>query len=174
MKGQLVFGLIAAVTGLIIVGVLWAIGVVTIGDAVVVASWLIAATAAFVTWRVVDGSLTPDKDGSDFDRVARGPAATPRERPEMLETLDGLLGDRGLRAGDLHFGLRPILRDVAATATGSTEFGPQSPLKARCDPALWELLRDDRPAPADRAAWALNASELPPMLKQLEEMFEWR
>lgn len=174
MKGQILFGVFAAAAGVIILGVLWAVGVISIADAVVVGSWLIAATGAWVAWRMVDGSFASDKGESDFDRVARGPTPAVRERPAMLETLDGLVADRGLRAGDLHFGLRPILRDIAETATGSADFGTGSPLKARCDPALWDLLREDRPPPDDRAAWALNASELPPMLKQLEEMFEWR
>lgn len=174
MRAQVAFGVFAAIAGVVILGVLWALGVISIGDAVVVASWLIAASGAWVTWRVVAGSFAADKGGSDFDRAARGPAPAVLERPAMLEMLDGLVAERGLRAGDLHFGLRPILRDIAATALGNTDFGPRSRVKTRIDPALWDLLRDDRPPPDDRAVWALNASELPPMLQQLEEMFEWR
>lgn len=174
MKAQVVVGAVAAVVGLVILAVLLVVGVANFTDVIVIASWLIAATTAWVTWRVVGGGLATDRGPSELDQVAQGPAPGAPERPVLLAELDALIGDRGIRAGDVHFSLRPILREVAAAATGSDDFGPSNPLATRCDPKLWDLLRDDRPAPDDRAAWTLRASDLPPMLSQLEEMFEWR
>ena len=76
-------------------------------------------------------------------------------------------------AGDLHLRLRPILRDVASD--GLRRHGVEldaDPAGAQrlLAPTTWELVRPDRPAPADSFARGLPAAQLDLVLDDLEAL----
>ena len=76
-------------------------------------------------------------------------------------------------AGDLHLRLRPILREVAID--GLRRHGVEldaDPGRARelLAPATWELVRPDRPAPADAFGRGLPTEELDLVLDDLEAL----
>jgi hypothetical protein len=76
-------------------------------------------------------------------------------------------------AGDLHLRLRPILREVAID--GLRRHGVEldaDPARAQqlLAPATWELVRPDRPAPADAFAGGLPEAQLDLVLDDLEAL----
>jgi hypothetical protein len=76
-------------------------------------------------------------------------------------------------AGDLHLRLRPILREVAID--GLRRHGVEldaDPGRAQelLAPVTWELVRPDRPAPADAFGRGLPTAELDLVLDDLEAL----
>ena len=72
---------------------------------------------------------------------------------------------------DLHFRLRPLLRDVAThrLARHGLELDGGSPaVPAALGEELWELVRPDRPAPRDRSAPGIGLPRLEAALHALE------
>ncbi|MHB8618409.1 MAG: hypothetical protein ACYDAG_02380 [Chloroflexota bacterium] len=84
------------------------------------------------------------------------PWAVRVERPAEIERLETLAMLAAGSAADLHYRLRPLLRDIASQrlAVHRAIDMDRQPEQARLalGPATWELLRPDRPDPADRHA----------------------
>jgi hypothetical protein len=98
---------------------------------------------------------TPTEDAADFARIGRAVASGTTS------------------AGDLHLRLRPILREVAID--GLRRRGVEldaDPARAQrlLAPATWELVRPERPAPADAFARGLPATQLDLVLDDLEAL----
>ena len=106
-------------------------------------------------------------------RAAAAPASTVGEGTGDRERLDRVVSGATSHAGDVHLRLRPILREVAID--GLRRHGVEldaDPARAqeRLAPATWELVRPDRPAPADAFARGLPAEQLDLVLDDLEAL----
>jgi hypothetical protein len=98
-------------------------------------------------------TILPVRRGT-LRRAASAPAPAAALPPRRLVEAQRLVLARGGTAGGVHHWLRPLLRDVAAERLarrhGVDLDDPRA--AAHVPEPLWELVRPDRPAPADRNA----------------------
>jgi hypothetical protein len=90
----------------------------------------------------------------DLERVERSVAAAPY-------------------AGEMHWRLRPVLREVAAAALSRRRVdldGDPVAARALLAPGTWELVRPDRPRPDNPFAPGLGRDELGAVLDDLERL----
>ena len=123
--------------------------------ALVAAQAVRALAAALSVWRAPAGEA----------------ARSLTERASDLERLDRAVATATTHAGDLHARLRPILREIAGE--GVRRHGVDldaDPVAARAllAPVTWDLVRPDRPRPADAFARGLAPKELDAVLDDLE------
>jgi len=101
----------------------------------------------------------------------RAPAA---QRPSGLVTTERLVFLAGATAFDLHQGLRPVLRTIAAQRLADNRGlrldggGPQ--VEAALGEVLWELVRPDRAASESRFGPGLRRRELRLAIERLESI----
>jgi hypothetical protein len=112
-------------------------------------------------------------DALPLTRRRGGAAEAPIEEPVDLARIGRAVASGNATAGDLHLRLRPILREVAMD--GLRRHGVEldaDPARAQqlLSPATWELVRPDRPAPADAFARGLPAAQLDLVLDDLEAL----
>ena len=92
--------------------------------------------------------------------------------PSQLATIERRVELGIARAADLHFHLRPILREIAgarlATRYGCDVDSRQG--RALLGEEAWEIVRSDRPPPEERFAPGLPAEELQRILDRLERL----
>ena len=115
----------------------------------------------------------PSAPPSAFDRALRRGSASRPERPAGLVELENLLAGR-LSAGDVHFRLRPILREIAAarlrTAKGvDLDVDPEA-ARRLLGPTAWDLVRPDREPPDDRFAADLDLGTVRLVVEALEAL----
>lgn len=129
----------------------------------------IAALIALAVARLAQGPAQP----SQFERALR---RTRRRdtRPEALRRYERHVPLAVESAFDLHFRLRPELVEIASGQLWSRrgielETQPERAREA-LPPAVWELVRPDRPAPADRRAPGISRAELTRVVDALETM----
>lgn len=111
------------------------------------------------------GDSVPRRGRSELDRALAEGGHREQRVPE-LERIEREVTLASATAYDLHFRLLPHLREVARCRleqSGST-FGPDT-----LGP-WWELLRPDRPEPADRFAPGIKQAELRALVADLEKM----
>jgi hypothetical protein len=105
-------------------------------------------------------------------RAARAAAATSRRPPSSLARLENeaALGVAG--AFDLHHRLRPRLRSISAgllAIHGRTSLdGDPETARGMLGETTWDVVRRDRPPPADRLARGLPISDLRSVVESLE------
>lgn len=130
---------------------------------VLIAFVLAAAVRAFARARTPGGS-------SIFDAGLRRPRPAAR-KPEDLELLERLVTLASASAFDLHYRLRPAVREIAAGVLlrRGVELDAQ-PAQARAllGDQAWSLVRPDREPPTDRQARGLGAAELEAVLLGIE------
>jgi hypothetical protein len=93
-------------------------------------------------------------------------------RPRQLERSERA-AEMLSTAGDVHVTLRPVLREVAderLRARGVELTAQPERARALLGDALWELVRPDRPPPADRLAPGLTPGERDALLDRLEAL----
>lgn len=94
-------------------------------------------------------------------------------RPEAVQALVRQLTFAGSSADDLHYRLRPMLREIAArrlaTHRNIALDGQPDRAAAILGPLAWSLLRADRPPPVDRHTRGADAQTLAAVLTALEE-----
>jgi hypothetical protein len=95
------------------------------------------------------------------------------EEPADFARIGRAVASGTATAGDLHLRLRPILREVAID--GLRRHGVEldaDPARARelLAPVTWEVVRPDRPAPADAFGRGLATEELDRVLDDLEAL----
>jgi len=109
-------------------------------------------------------------EASGFDQaVARPPA--PTVVPEVVQQAERLAVLAQATAGDVHFRLRPVLRDIAAELLAdlmAVELDGDERAEAVLGPDLWEVVRPGRPAPDVRQAPGITAEQLESFLARLE------
>jgi hypothetical protein len=113
----------------------------------------------------------PVDEGSSLaaamEREARSPA-----RPPDLERTERMLSMAATTAFDLHFRLRPVLREVAeqrlADRRGLRLDSGDPRVEETCGEELWEVVRPDREAPDHRFLPGLAPPALHRVVEQLE------
>jgi hypothetical protein len=123
---------------------------------------------------VVRQPIAPWKD--EFDRAAIGgpPAEEPPPRSfvEASRLVDVVAGT----AADIHYRVRPALREVAAhrllTRDGLLLDDPThaAEVESRCGPLLWGIVRPDRPAPDDRRLHEFDRAAADELVARLEAL----
>jgi hypothetical protein len=112
----------------------------------------------------------------DADRLrpTRGDGDRPAERPRSLAQLEGEVALGAGDAASFHYRLRPRLRLIAAglledRRNVSLDREPEKARRLLGD-ETWELVRPDRPDPADRHAPGLASSALERVVVSLERL----
>jgi hypothetical protein len=128
----------------------------------------LAAIGLAAVTRILAADSWRDRS-SHFEHVlARKPAE--QTRPSELVRIEREITLGGSSAGHLHTRLLPLLRDAAAARLGiDFELQPGRAQAALGDDT-WELLRPDRPAPADRNAPGLPLRRVRTVVDQLERL----
>jgi hypothetical protein len=129
----------------------------------------LAGLTALAAARFAQGEARP----SQFERALR--RRWPRvKRPERLEQLERHVALASESAFDLHFRLRPTVATIASERLWSRH---GIDLEARADrarsllsPELWDLVRSDRPPPANRLAHGPGSAELGVVVDALERI----
>lgn len=111
------------------------------------------------------GGAVPRSRGSELGRALAAKPASEGAVPE-LERMKRVVTLSVSNAQDLHLRLLPILRDIAAAQLEQTGKRPSEETLGR----WWELLRPDRPAPADRFGRGISEAELRALVGDLERM----
>jgi hypothetical protein len=139
---------------------------------------LVLGTLALIALAGRLSSLAPARTSSIFPSARplaqRLPALRRRYRPTDLELLEGRLLVSGRSAVDLHSRLRPMLREIAAARLqrrhGIALDRDVDASRALLGDELWEVVRPDRPVPADRGAPGPGLDGIAPMIARLEEV----
>ena len=129
--------------------------------ALAVAAALVAAQAV----RVLAATLTT------WRAPGIGGAPGAADRAGDLDRMDRAVATATTHAGDLHVRLRPILREIAGEGLRRRGIDLDAdPVAARAllAPGTWELVRPDRPRPAEPFAPGLTRKELDAVLDELE------
>jgi hypothetical protein len=96
----------------------------------------------------------------------------PPVRPPDLERTERMLSMAATTAFDLHFRLRPVLREVAeqrlADRRGLRLDSGDPRVEEACGEELWEVVRPDREAPDHRYRPGLDAAALERVVARLE------
>jgi hypothetical protein len=108
-------------------------------------------------------------------RVERRRRRKPAEPlgPKGLRAMERQVGMARGSAGDMHERLCPLLRDIArdrlATAGIDLDRDPEAAALA-VGPETWELVRGDRPPPADRHAAGVALDDVRAAVDRLEQI----
>ncbi len=127
------------------IGMAIALGLRPVSVREILAAYVLALTAIalLVLTRLARTEEEWERTVSDLER-ALAPRNAARARPNELVRMERDLTLSVANAGEFHARLRPLLLDIAAARA-------RYPREA-LDPDTWEVLRPDRPPPADRAA----------------------
>jgi hypothetical protein len=124
---------------------------------------LVRATRAAAPWQA----------RSAFDEARRA-RPRPPERPRELAKLEREVVLAATSAFDVHFRLRPLLRDVAehrlASRRGLDLDSGSASVRAALGSERWEIVRPDRPPPRDRLAPGLSLPRLRAAVDVLERI----
>lgn len=116
------------------------------------------------------GRAHPRSGRSPLDRALRVRPVRP-ERPRELAALERQVVLASGGAFDLHYRLRPLLREIAAHRLALRGLELDADGEAALRAETWELLRGDREAPDQ--AWGgpgLGAAELRAVIEELERI----
>lgn len=147
-RRRLVAPVVVATVGLAI-----ALGLRPISVREIVAAYVLAL-AAIVLLALARLARTEDeweRAVSELER-ALAPHKVVRTRPADLIRTERDLVLSSASAGELHVRLLPELREVASARLAARGSGDLAHARALVGDDAWELLRPDRPAPADRSA----------------------
>jgi hypothetical protein len=159
-------------------------GVATVALAVVLATgvpgpWLatwayllcLASLALWVLLRAVPWPAV-ERGSAAFELVARTGQGGPGRRPAHLQRLEGLVYFSHINVTDLHYRMRPALRQLLddRLADHGTTLDHDPKVRERLGQDGWELLRPDRREPANRTARGVDLSLLKRIVDYLEEL----
>lgn len=133
----------------------------------VFAGALVALTAARISRRAF-----PSPRGTVPAVLSRPPRRY--VHPESLSVTEDDVALAQVDEFDVHFRLRPMLREIAAaglaTRAGIDLDRQPEQAEARLSPATWELVRPDRPRPEGAGASGIATSSLAPVVEELERI----
>jgi hypothetical protein len=98
---------------------------------------------------------------------------TPTTKLDSLDRAESLVMIAVSNAGDVHWRLRPVLREVAAAGLhgrGVDLDGDPAAARAVLGEEAWQLVRPDRPRPPDVFAPGIAPAELDRVLVVLEDL----
>jgi hypothetical protein len=114
-----------------------------------------------------------EASGSPYERALRRRERAPA-RPGELARLEREVALAAGNSFDLHFRLRPVLREIAAhrlvTRRGVALDGGSLEVPALLGDELWEIVRPDRAPPDDRFGPGLPLARLRGLLERLERI----
>ena len=153
---------------LVTIGLVVVLGLHPVATSTILAAYVLtlAAIAVVLATRVLAARSAPE-GRSPFEQALRRRRDEPT-RPTELVRLERELTLGLTNAGYLHVRLLPLLRGIATARLGFDL--SRSPERARVllGDEVWELLRPDRPAPADRNAGGASRREIEQCLDALE------
>jgi hypothetical protein len=135
--------------------------------------WLLVVLGlAFLAFMRLIQALYP-RIASPFDATLRRQQAAV-ERPGSLSRLEREVSMAGSAAFDVHFRLRPVITELATELLSSRrgidlEREPERAHAALGDD-VWELVRPDRPQPAERHGSGIGEGELGRVVAALESV----
>jgi hypothetical protein len=134
---------------------------------------LLLTAAALSLMILVDAvrTATPRAPKSGFEAAlgTRPPGDLP---PSQLATIERRVELGIARAADLHFHLRPMLREIAGARLAAKHGCDIDSRQGRAElgDEAWEIVRSDRRPPDDRFAPGVRADELGRVLDRLEKL----
>ena len=168
----------AAVAALCTGGFVLAVGVRAPRTDLAVRSYAaaLAACALAVLVRALDVQVSDRNRGAPtFDELAAGDQPEREETPRQLVSLELAVRFGSSSAGDYHTRLRPVFADLARRRLadrGVRLDAPAHSARARAilGDAAYELVRPDKPAPAERFAPGPSRTTLEGLTSLLEEL----
>jgi hypothetical protein len=137
--------------------------------------WLVGAGIVALNVLVILVGRRPIEPRSDaFDRAARPRPPAEDALPTSFTDTARLVELVSGTGGDLHFRVRPVLREITAhrflTTHGLVLDDPAdaAALAERCGPVLWDVVRPDRPEPPDRRRTELGPAAAVEIVDRLE------
>lgn len=131
---------------------------------------LLTALAVWLLVRI-SARAHPGATDAKFQAALRRPSARSLQ-PESLHQLERQLTYARTSSFDLHYRLRPLLREIAgqrlAARRNVSLDGQPERAATLLGPDAWDLLRPDRPPPADRHAPGLDRTALATIVAALE------
>jgi hypothetical protein len=111
-------------------------------------------------------------EATPFDEAAVRPTP-PAVVPDVVEQAERLALLARATAGDVHFRLRPVLRDIAAELLADRlaidlDVDRDGRAEAVLGPDLWDIVRPGRPAPENRQGPGVSAEQLEALVDRLE------
>jgi hypothetical protein len=128
----------------------------------------LAAIALAACTRIL-GAATWHDQGSQFEQVLSRKQPGPT-RPSELVRIEREITLGTTSAGHLHMRLLPLLRDAAAARLGIDFELQPGRARAALGEESWEVLRPDRPAPADRNGPGLPLRRVRELVDSLERL----
>lgn len=137
----------------------------------ILAAYVLALTAIalLVLSRMARTEEEWERATSELER-ALAPRKTVRARPNELVRVERDLVLSVANAGELHARLLPQLREVAAARLATRHDAGLAHARERLGEGAWELLREDRPAPDDRAAPGLPLRDIAALVDTVEAL----
>lgn len=133
---------------------------------------LVAGGLALATFAVAAHRAAPPGASPFAAALQAGPP--PDERVPELERLERALELAQGSAFDVHYRLRPLLREIAAQLLASRrgiDLGAnEAAARDALGPEAWEIVRPDRPRPLDRGAPGANVTQLRAIVEALERV----
>jgi len=144
------------------------LGVRPIATSTILAAYVLAlaAIALELVTRVLAARASIEARSEFEHALARKPADW--TRPPELVRIERELTLGVASAGHLHMRLLPLLREIATARLGFDTARAPERARAFLGDDVWELLRPDRPAPADRNAPGLTQRQLERCIEALE------
>jgi len=152
------------------IGVVVALGLHPVATSTILAAYVLALAAIGV---VLATRVLARRSASDarsaFDEALRR-RREERPRPAELARIERELTLGLTNAGYLHVRLLPLLREVATARLGLDLHRSSQRARLLLGDDVWQLLRPDRPAPADRNARGASRREIEQCLDVLERV----
>jgi len=169
-------GIISSTIGYAVTGGVIAVVVVLIGvdrtDLVLDAYLVFAGGLVALAAARISGRAFPPPRGT----VPALLSPPPRQyvHPESLLVTEDDVALAQVDEFDVHFRLRPVLREVAAaglaTQAGIELDGDPDRARERLSPAAWELVRPDRPRPEGAGERGIDTGSLTAVVTELERI----
>lgn len=161
---------IATATALATLAFIVVLGVRPVSAERIVAGYVLALTAIGLAalMRSLSAAAT-EQPASRFERML---TRTPEQqtRPPELVRVEREITLGTSSAGHLHLRLLPLLREVATARLGLDLERRSEQARALLGDDAWELLRPDRPPPADRTAPGLPLRRIRELVDTLEAL----
>jgi hypothetical protein len=144
------------------------LGVRPIATSTILAAYVLAlaAIALELVTRVLAARSSIEARSEFEHALARKP--TEWTRPPELVRIERELTLGVASAGHLHMRLLPLLREIATARLGFDTARVPERARGLLGDDVWELLRPDRPAPADRNAPGVTQRQLERCIEALE------
>lgn len=119
-------------------------------------------------------SLACRPEAASLYELALGRHERPPERPRELEKLERAVALAAVSSFDVHFRLRPVMREIAAHRLAEqrgADLDSGSPeVREALGEELWDLVRPDREPPGDRFGPGLPLARLRGAIERLERI----